>query len=96
LIYRFEWDKKKATSNKTKHKVNFQEAATIFKDKNALSIYDDEHSHHEERWITLGLSSNGKLITVCHTFFETDNNTIMIRIISARKATKNEIEQYNG
>ncbi len=81
MIYKFEWNNKKAASNKAKHKISFQEAATIFKDRNALSIYDQEHSVHEDRWITLGLSNNGKLIVVTHTFIEIDNETNVIRVI---------------
>jgi uncharacterized DUF497 family protein len=96
LIYKFEWNNKKAATNKVKHKISFQEAATVFKDRNALSIYDKEHSYQEDRWITLGLSNNGKLIVVSHTFLEIDKETNLIRVISARKATKKEIEQYNA
>jgi uncharacterized DUF497 family protein len=96
LIYKFEWNNKKAATNKVKHKISFQEAATVFKDRNALSIYDNEHSDQEDRWITLGLSNNGKLIVVNHTFLEIDKETNLIRVISARKATKKEIEQYNA
>jgi uncharacterized DUF497 family protein len=96
LIYKFEWNNKKAATNEVKHKISFQEAATVFKDRNALSIYDNEHSDQEDRWITLGLSNNGKLIVVNHTFLEIDKETNLIRVISARKATKKEIEQYNA
>jgi len=95
LIYKFEWDNKKATSNQLKHKISFQEAATIFRDINVLSMYDEDHSQYEERWISLGLSSNARLIVTSHTFMEINRDMNVIRIISARKATKNEIKHYN-
>jgi uncharacterized protein len=94
MIYRFEWDQKKALKNLRKHNISFQRAAYIFKDANALSIFDEEHSIEEERWITLGLDNNGALLTVIHTF-KMIHEEIRIRIISARKATKKEVKQYN-
>ena len=96
MIYKFEWNNNKSATNKVKHKISFHEAATVFKDRNALSIYDNEHSDQEDRWVTLGLSNNGKLIVVSHTFLDIDKETNLIRVISARKATKKEIEQYNA
>ena len=94
MRYDFEWDPQKAKSNFHKHGVSFEEAVTVFKDPNALSIFDDEHSIKEERWITLGISSSGKLLVICHTFQELDSKTCMIHIFSSRKATKNESKQY--
>ncbi len=93
MLYNFEWDPKKAKANIKKHRVSFEQATTVFKDPQAISIYDDEHSVGEDRWITLGLSSNGLLIVVHHTFKRLDDNVI-IRIFSSRKATKYEKEQY--
>ena len=95
MRYYFEWDPQKAKINLKKHKVSFERACTVFKDPNALSIYDEEHSEEEERWITLGMDINGTLLVVVHTFEQLDENTCKIRIISARKATKKEIKQYN-
>ncbi len=60
----------------------------------AISIFDEDHSKDEERWITLGISSAGNIIIVNHTFVELDKNSIKIRIFSSRKATKNERSQY--
>ena len=94
--YNFEWDPEKATSNHDKHGISFEEAATVFRDPIALSIYDDEHSENEERWITIGISNTGRLIVVCHTFQKHDKNTVSIRIFSSRKATKRETKQYKG
>jgi len=94
LNYNFEWDPGKAKKNLAKHKISFQRASTIFLDPFALSIFDDEHSIDEERWITLGKDSNGILIVVSHTFRKIDLNTCTIRIISARRATRKEGRQY--
>ena len=91
----FTWDKNKASQNRIKHKVSFEEAGTIFiSDPNILSLYDEDHSSEEDRWITIGLSDKSKLLVVVHTFEEADSKKTLIRIISARKATKNESKQY--
>lgn len=74
--------------------MSFENACTVFKDPDALSIFDDEHSVKEERWITLGISSSGKLLVICHTFQELDSRTCVVRIFSSRKATKKESKQY--
>jgi hypothetical protein len=68
LRYRFEWDPAKDKANVRKHKVSFRRAATIFRDPNQLSVYDEEHSGNEERWITMGIDSGGILLVVVHTF----------------------------
>ena len=94
MQYNFEWDPKKAKVNRLKHKVSFEHAATIFKDPQAISIYDTRHSHDEERWITMGLDSNGSLLVVHHTFEQIDKNAVIVRVISSRRATKNEEKQY--
>ena len=94
MQYNFEWDPNKTKINKTKHKVSFELAGTVFKDPRAISIYDDEHSGGEDRWITLGLALNGSLIAVHHTFEQIDKDNVTIRIISSRKATKNEQKEY--
>ena len=90
-MIKFEWDENKNSINKVKHKVSFEEAKTVFYDDNALVIDDPEHSEREERFIILGTSSSAKLLVVCHCYRQSDT---VIRIISARKATKNESEQY--
>lgn len=74
--------------------LSFDEAATVFKDSRALSIFDPDHSETEDRWITLGISDKGRLLVVIHTFREESNNNIIIRIFSSRKATKKEIKTY--
>ena len=90
VAFDFEWDSKKASSNFRKHKVSFELAATVFLDHMALSIFDDAHSQYEERWLTLGFSSNGVLLTVAHTYVLVSTNRIRIRIISVRLASKQE------
>lgn len=94
MEFNFEWDPKKARSNKQKHRISFEQAATVFRDPRAASIYDEGHSEPEDRWITLGLSENGGVLVVCHTFKQIDPTTVQIRIISSRKATRREIRQY--
>ncbi len=88
----FEWDENKNNINKKKHKISFEEAKSVFYDSNALLISDPEHSYDEERFILLGLSKNLNLLIVCHCYRCSES---VIRIISARKATKNETKQYN-
>jgi hypothetical protein len=66
-IYNFEWDPTKAQINLNKHKISFEKATTIFHDSNAISIYDEEHSYEEERWITLGLASVGCISEASYT-----------------------------
>ncbi len=88
---RFEWDENKNIINIKKHKITFEEAKSVFYDQEALLINDPEHSWEEERFIILGLSLKANLLVVCHCYRESET---VIRIISARKATKNEAEQY--
>ena len=87
----FTWDKNKAKSNFIKHKISFEEAKSVFDDDNARLIYDPDHSINEDRFILLGLSYKLKILTVVHCYKD-DENTI--RIISARKSTKKEQNQY--
>ncbi|MEK6814075.1 MAG: BrnT family toxin [Nitrospirota bacterium] len=94
VVYDFQWDPEKANTNRQKHKVTFEEAATVFLDPSALSLYDDEHSGAEDRWITLGFSSAGRLLVVCHTFHEHDRRQHRVRIVSSRKAAKKERQAY--
>ena len=91
-MIKFEWDENKNSINKKKHGISFEEAKTVFFDNNALLINDPEHSETEERFILLGLSKNINLLVVCHCYRCSET---VIRIISARKATKNETKQYN-
>jgi len=65
--YLFEWDVAKAASNRRKHGISFELATTVFQDPLSLTIVDDEHSEHEERWITLGRAATEVLVVVVHT-----------------------------
>jgi len=87
----FEWDEQKSISNKKKHGISFEEAQTVFIDENALLIYDPDHSIEEGRFVLLGMSFKLRLLIVCHCYRKTEN---IIRIISARKATRAEQKQY--
>ncbi len=96
MRYEFEWDPVKARSNILNHYVSFRQAATVFRDANQLSVYDESHSEEkgEDRWITIGLDSRGILLLVVHLFEQIEEELCQIRIISARKATKAEERQY--
>ncbi len=94
MQYDFEWDPQKAIANRRKHRISFEEAATVFQDPRMLTLYDRSHSRDEERWITLGLSATGRLLVVNHTFLETASDRVAVRIISIRKATTAERRQY--
>lgn len=92
-MIRFEWDAGKASANLKKHGVSFEEAQSVFFDEHAIQFYD-EHSSllEEDRFLMLGLSFNLRILIVCHCTREDDE---LIRIISARKATKSEAKYYN-
>ena len=85
----FEWDKNKATSNFSKHNVSFDEAKTVFNDPLYIDFYDIDHADNEHRYIIIGQSQKGQLLIVSYT--ERKN---VIRLISARKATRREREDY--
>ena len=87
----FEWDNSKDKSNQKKHGVSFDEARSVFFDENAVQFYDEAHSTDEDRFIMLGLSLKARVLVVCHC--ERSDGEI-IRIISARKATKSEKKYY--
>ncbi|HAO80379.1 MAG TPA: BrnT family toxin [Verrucomicrobia subdivision 3 bacterium] len=65
--YNFEWDVRKAATNIQKHGVSFENAATVFRDSEAMSLFDQKHSTDEDCWITLGLDNRDQLLVVCHT-----------------------------
>jgi uncharacterized DUF497 family protein len=88
---KFEWNARKASANQKRHGVSFEEARTVFLDEHAKLIDDPDHSEVEDRFVLLGLSSTLKVILVCHCYREQGN---VIRIISARKASRHETLQY--
>jgi len=87
----FEWDEAKNKTNTQKHGVSFEEAQTVFYDENALLIDDPDHSGDEERFVLFGISMSLRLLVVCHCYRQSET---VIRIISARKATRSESKQY--
>jgi uncharacterized protein len=84
--------KTKQRRTKRNIKISFEEARTVFYDENAILFFDEEHSDEEERYIMLGYSDNLKMLVVCHCYIQ---NREVIRIYSARKATKNEQRYYD-
>ena len=88
---RFEWDAGKNTANKRKHGVSFEEAQTVFMDENAIRFFDPDHSADEDRFLILGVSFRLRTLVVCHCFRASDT---VIRIVSARKADKQETADY--
>ena len=88
---KFSWDNNKSQSNLKKHQISFEEAKTVFDDENARLIFDPDHSVDEDRFILLGFSCNSKILTVVHCYRDDEQN---VRIISARKSTKIEENQY--
>lgn len=87
----FDWDDGKDLSNQKKHGISFEEAETVFVDENALLIHDPDHSGEEDRFVLLGLSAKFRMLVVNHCYRKNDE---VIRIISARKATRMERKQY--
>lgn len=87
----FDWDTHKELANILKHGITFEEASDVFHDDHAIEFYDETHSDWEDRFLLLGISSKQRLLLICHCYRE-DN--AIIRIISARKATKDEAGYY--
>ena len=87
----FEWDERKSRENTRKHKVSFEEAQTVFLDENAVRFFDPDHSDDEDRFLMLGMSFTLRVLVVCHCHRADDS---IIRIISARKADKQEQANY--
>ncbi len=85
----FEWDKRKEATNIRKHGVSFHEASTVFLDSLSMTFYDPDHAEDEDRYITLGMAKNGRLIFVSHA-----DRGDRVRIISAREASKRERNGY--
>ena len=91
-MIKFEWDDNKNKTNVKKHGISFEEAVTVFEDDEALVIVDDAHGREEERFVLIGFSYKANLLVVCHCYREKDS---VIRIISARKANRQEREDYS-
>ena len=89
---RFEWDENKNQINQHKHGISFQEAQTVFEDVYAILFAAPAHSYHEERFLLIGMSTARGVCIVSHCYRGADD---IIRIISARKATRTERSVYN-
>ena len=94
MRYEFDWEPDKAASNLTKHDVSFEEAMTIFADPLSLSVPDRGPWMGEERWVTIGMTQFDRLLLVVHTHVEISDDSVYIRVISARKPTRREIHDY--
>ncbi len=90
------WDPAKARSNLQKHGVAFASAASALSDPLAMTTLDRIHSEDEERWFTLGVTREGRLVAISHTYHVTGPNSASVRLISARPATRREREQYQN
>ena len=90
------WDPNKALANLAKHAVSLAQGATVLLDPLALTVFDAEHGEGEERWFTLGTSSEDRLLAVSHTYEATSATSARARIISAREATRFERQQYES
>lgn len=88
---RFVWDAKKSAANRKKHGVSFEEAQTVFFDENAIEFFDPHHSEDEDWFLLLGLGFRHRVLVVCHCHRESEG---IIRIISARRATRKERAHY--
>ena len=88
---RFSWDDRKGRINQRKHRVSFEEAQTVFFDDNAIEFADPDHSQQEARFLLLGLSFRFRVLVVCYCYRQSQG---LIRIISARRATKKERQLY--
>jgi uncharacterized DUF497 family protein len=95
--FNFEWDPAKAKVNLKKHGVSFEQAVTVFRDPQAVSVFDHDHDEQEDRWVTVGTAAQGNILLVIHTFFESARDQeYNVRVISARRATKPEQRQYEA
>ena len=92
-MIKFEWDPPKAVANLKKHRVSFEEAQSVFFDEFGVQFFDEDHAEEEDRFLMLGMRSQAKLLIVCHCERERGG---VIRIISARRATKRESAFYQG
>ena len=90
-MLRFEWDERKAKANQKKHAVSFEEAQTVFFDDGAIEFPDPDHSEEEKRFLMLGRSFRLRILVVSHCFRKSES---VIRMISARKATRKERTAY--
>lgn len=91
---KYEWDVLKSLENKKKHGISFEEAVEVFEDPFLISLLDKRFDYYEERWITIGSVRKHLVIVIGHMYCVTEDGKEFIRIITARKATGKEIEEY--
>jgi hypothetical protein len=94
MLLIFEWDALKASTNLRKHRVSFEEAKTLFNDPLMITFSDEYHSEKEVRYISIGVSSRGRILLVIHSERRDSEGALVIRIISCRKATPSERRFY--
>ena len=94
MFFDFDWDTNKARANLAKHGVSFRLATSVFRDALALTIFDEDHSDDEDRWVTLGRAQNGQVLVVVHTSEKSSSMEMHLRIISARRADPAEVRDY--
>ncbi len=92
----FEWDENKNRENKKRHEISFEEAGEVFDDPFHISIMDKRFDYFEERWITVGSTKSKRIIVIGHLYYLKEDGEEIIKIITARKATKKEKEQYEN
>ncbi|WP_293137363.1 BrnT family toxin [Okeania sp. SIO3I5] len=92
-VLHIEWDREKNLINQKKHGVSFEEAESVFYDDNAIQFWDEQYSDLEDRFLLLGISSKMRILLIVHCYREEES---VIRIISARKATKKKSKMYGG
>jgi len=92
--FEFEWDEIKAVANLPKNNVSFDLSCTVFHDPRILTVADVEHSENEERWFSVGCANNGLMLPVVYVWIQSGSATAGIRLISARKASRAEVRQY--
>ena len=92
--FHFDWSEAKAARNFSKHGVSFELASSVFNDPRILTVADTEHSESEERWCSVGLAGNGTMLSIAYLWAEPEPGLVKIRLISARRATAQEIRSY--
>lgn len=95
-MFEFEWDSAKLAKNLRKHQIDFESASTVLQDPLAISILDQDHGAFEERWITMGRTRGRRLLVVSHTWTETVDGKISVKLISARPAIRAERNEYES
>ena len=92
--FQFDWSESKAASNIRKHGVSFELASSVFNDPQVLTVPDTGHSESEERWFSIGMASNGTMLSIAYLWAQPEPGLVKIRIITARRATAKEIRSY--